>query len=74
MLVMKLQSEPIKVFQNGAPQTVRQELSSYKIKDEKDLIAFQQDLIKGADIVFSTTQGDITYVLIRKLIPMKVQI
>jgi ornithine cyclodeaminase/alanine dehydrogenase-like protein (mu-crystallin family) len=74
MLVMSLQSEPIKALQNGVPQTIRQELSSYKIEDDKDLKAFQEDLIKGADIVFSCTQNNATYVMLRKIIPLKVQL
>lgn len=56
------------------PAPMKQKLVTHKIRNDKDMVDFQAEMIKGRDIVLSVTVGDATYVMVREFIPMKLAV
>lgn len=74
MIIAESLSEPMFLsVNNQPPKNYRQRLITYKIETDEDMKEFTEVMGKGRDIITQIVFNNHSYMMIREMIPMKIE-
>lgn len=75
MIVKKSETKPTEAkLSGGQKQTVKLEFVTYSIKDDEDMQELHDAIVEGIEFISQLPVGDVNYVTVRKVIPLKFQL